>query len=374
MKVDVLSGASRNEGGLLGAVLGLTRSLQQTNVDVRLISHSDPFTAKDLPLWAPVPVEFYAARGPLLSSFKLRKILEASSADMIHVHGIWLDRQWAALQWQKRTGKPVVISPHGMLDPWAVQNSAWKKKLIGKLFADESLKRSSCIHALCQSEAASVRAYGLQTPIAVIPNGIELPLGKTIEKPEGKKKLLFLGRIHPKKGLAELIAGWAQAKPQDWELLIAGWDDGNYEPALKGLVVEAGIGDSVKFLGPVFGDDKDALMRQVDAFVLPSFSEGLPMSVLEAWSYRLPVLMTDFCNIPEGFEVDAALRLEPDAAAISNGLEKLFSMNAVDLETMGSKGRKLVEDRFTWERIVSEMKSVYEWCIGGDKPACIQES
>ncbi len=371
MQVNVLSGVSRNEGGLFYSVRWLSQSLQAAGTDIRLVSHIDEFTQEDLPLWNPLEVKLHPAHGPLLSSFRLRTLLRESSADLLHVHGIWLDRQWAALQWQKRTGKPVILSPRGMLDPWAVKNAAWKKKIVGALFANESLRRATCIHALCQSEADSIRAYGLKNPIAIIPNAVQLP---SLQHPRtqpttDRKKLLFLGRIHPKKGLAELLAGWAKFAPQDWDLLLAGWDDGNHLAGLQQQTDELGVGDTVFFLGSQYGAEKEILLRNADAFVLPSFSEGLPMSVLEAWAYGLPVVMTDFCNLPEGFAAGAALRIEPNPKAIAQGLAELGGMSHADLSTMGAKGRTLVEGKFTWNKIASDMKAVYEWCLGGEKPA-----
>jgi poly(glycerol-phosphate) alpha-glucosyltransferase len=119
------------------------------------------------------------------------------------------------------------------------------------------------------------------------------------------------------------------------------------------------------FFGPAFGEEKTSLLRSTDAFVLPSFSEGLPMSVLEAWSYRLPVVMTPECNLPEGFAADAAIRIETGAESIVQGLNSLFSMSRSDLHAMGAKGRTLVEERFTWKTVAAQMREVYDWMLGG---------
>ena len=379
VKVHMLSGVSRNEGGLFYSVRWLSRALLMSGVEIRLISHIDRFTAEDLPLWHPVDVRVYRSFGPLKSSLKLRRILKQSEPDLLHVHGLWLDRQWAALQWQIRADRPVILSPRGMLDPWALRNSAWKKRLVGQLFANSSLQRATCIHALCRSEEQSIRAYGLKGPVAIIPNGVELPESRCGEEDDrgrsSGRQLLFMGRIHPKKGVAELLKAWGSrggAWRNDWVLVLAGWDDGGHEPALRKLADDLGISDSVTFAGPKFGQEKEALLRSADAFILPSFSEGLPMSVLEAWSYGLPVLMTDFCNLPEGFAANAALRIDPDEASIARGLSALAGMSRDDIGSMGRNGRLLVEDKFTWDRIAQDMKAVYEWCLGGDKPACIE--
>jgi poly(glycerol-phosphate) alpha-glucosyltransferase len=129
---------------------------------------------------------------------------------------------------------------------------------------------------------------------------------------------------------------------------------------------------SVIFVGPAFGATKDSLLRQASAFILPSFSEGLPMSVLEAWSYRLPVLMTDACNLPEGFATGAALRIGSDVESITEGMRLLQESTIPDLQSIGQNGRALVERQFTWPMVAAQMKSVYEWVLGGgDKPGCV---
>lgn len=186
------------------------------------------------------------------------------------------------------------------------------------------------------------------------------------------KKLLFLGRIHPKKGIKELIQAWSQLQKRadvSWELIIAGWDDGGYSNDLIQLVESLGLSHSIKFIGPVFGQGKDELLRNVDAFILPSFSEGLPMSILEAWSYNLPVVMTDFCNLPDGFEVNAAIKIDPEINSIAVGLGKLMSLSSAQLNELGNNGRSLVEEKFTWDIVSKKMSELYHWCLnGGDVP------
>lgn len=383
MQVVALSGLGHQAGGLYYSVSSLCKAAYKQNTSISVFGSVNASSHEVLSIWDPVPVFPYQSYGPLRSSLKLRQLLRRQEPDLIHQHGIWLDDQWAALQWQKETKTPIVISPRGMLDPWAVRNSAWKKKLVGWLFANESLKKANCLHALCESEAESIRAYGLKNPIALIPNGIDLPdfdrSKFKAQRPTGKRTLLFLGRIHPKKGLSELITAWAGIQGQkpkghsDWELTIAGWDDGGHLEGMKKQAAESGLtnSSSIRFAGPKFGTEKDDLLREADAFILPSFSEGLPMSVLEAWSYTLPVVMTDHCNLPVGFSSKAAIRIEPSSASIGQGLEQLFAMTSEQLTTMGGNGRNLVEDEFQWDKIAQKMISVYEWCLGGNKPDCL---
>jgi len=292
----------------------------------------------------------------------------------------------------------MIVAPHGSLDSWALSNAAWKKRIASVLFKGRQLRRAACLRALCQSEVESFRKYGLTNPIAVIPNGVELPEADLTKletrnlKPEigGRKTLLFLGRIHPKKGLPNLIRAFKKALDSrllsldsaPWQLVIAGWDQVGHERELMELCEELGIrverrqssvegqqsDADILLWGPSFGKDKEDLLCSADAFILPSLSEGLPMSVLEAWAYGLPVVMTPECNLPEGFAADAAIRIETDAESIALGLAALFTMSNEDRCSMGQRGRVLVTERFTWQTVARQMREVYDWMLGGGVP------
>jgi poly(glycerol-phosphate) alpha-glucosyltransferase len=206
------------------------------------------------------------------------------------------------------------------------------------------------------------------------------------DSPSAKRKvLLYLGRIHPKKGLANLLKAWAGIrKPDDWRLVIAGWDQSGHEAQLKVLASKSGIrwtdaapredpGASLLFAGPQFGLAKQQWFWGCTAAILPSFSEGLPTSVLEAWAHSKPVLMTPQCNLPEGFAAGAAIPILPEPGAIVDGLERLFRADHEDLERMGLSGRDLVRNRFSWPKITRQLESVYYWMTGaGPKPECVQ--
>jgi len=182
-----------------------------------------------------------------------------------------------------------------------------------------------------------------------------------------RKTLLYLGRLHPKKNISNLIRAWNETSNSDrgsgdgWVLAIAGWDQGGYESELKRIAA----GPSVVFLGPQFGAGKSEFYRTCDAFILPSLSEGLPMTVLEAWAHAKPVLMTPECNLPEGFEANAALRIGTTPKEIAAGLKILREMSDIDRSQMGNRGRALVATRFSWTRIGEQMRDVYEWVLGG---------
>jgi poly(glycerol-phosphate) alpha-glucosyltransferase len=416
----VTASVSRKAGGLFQSVRYLHLELSRfAGVGVEVVALEDEFTAEDLPQWHPLSVQTLPVRGPRSFGYSsgFKPALDKGQYDLLHVHGIWMYPSCAALCWHRNTGMPHIISPRGMLDHWALRNSRWKKRLAGWLYENAHLREAACLHALCESEARAMRAFGLKNPICIIPNGIDLP--SLVESSElrvessifdrfaqGRKVLLYLGRIHPKKGLVNLLRAWKQTlNPQpstlnSWVLAIAGWDQGGHEAELKRLCDEMGIAwldirehrtsnvqhptsniwtpdarppTSIVFLGPQFGEDKAACYRNCDAFILPSFSEGLPMVVLEAWAYGKPVLMTPECNLPEGFAANAALRIEPSVESIVQGLQELFRTPHSTLRNLGDNGRALVAEKFAWPKIASEMKAVYDWVLGGGpKPGCVQ--
>lgn len=411
---SVIASLSRKAGGLFESVRRLHQCLAEIpGMAVSVLGTQDEFTSVDLAAWSPVTVYQFGVLGATEFGYApalCRKLLELGS-DIIHTQGIWQYPSVAALAWHKKSAGPYLVSPHGMLDPWALQNSPWKKRAARILYEGSHLRRAACLRALCEAEARSMRAYGLRNQICVIPNGIDLP--KVVERPElmdessaiqrfaaGQKILLYLGRIHPKKGLVNLLKAWKQVsgrwsvvggQSSEWILAIAGWDEGGHENELKRLATELGTAwvdvrehrtsnvehpasnaCSLLFLGPQFGDDKAACYAKCDAFILPSFSEGLPMVVLEAWAYGKPVLMTPECNLPEGFAAGTALRIEPSANSIAQALEDVFRAPPSTLRAMGEAGRELVRDRFTWPKVAAEMKAVYDWVLGsGSKPSCV---
>jgi glycosyltransferase involved in cell wall biosynthesis len=364
---------TRSGGGIFTSVQRLAQELA-TREEVRVFGLEDPAAADDFSTWNPLPTTAYPVRGPRSFGYApaLGRALREAPLDLVHSHGLWMYPSVAAYH----SRKPGLISPHGMLDPWALALSKWKKKLAGAAFQNSHLHAAACLHALCQSEADSIRAYGLRNPICVIPNGIGLPApgdasaSFAAEIPSTAKVLLYLGRLHPKKGLPDLVRAWPAAS-RDWHLVIAGWDQGGHESELKQLVAELRI-ERVHFPGPQFGPAKDAAYRQADAFILPSLSEGLPMVILEAWAHGKPVLMTSACNLPEGFAARAAIQITPDSEGIARGLRELAAMSLEENREMGTRGRRLAEEHFAWPKIAESFHAVYQWILGqGPQPECV---
>lgn len=360
---------TRAGGGIFTSICQLSHALAALpGLEVQVFGPQQELARE----WGDLTPRFFPRKGPASFGFApgLMQGLVSAAPDVLHAHGLWTHSSLAGNAFAYRTRKPRLVSPHGMLDRWALRNSHWKKRAAAAFFENLHLRKAACLHALCAPEAEAMRAYGLKGPICVIPNGVDLP-GETAPRllETGRKTLLYLGRLHPKKGLPDLLRAWKECRRELWDLVIAGWDEGSHEAMLRELAVE-----SVRFPGPLYDDAKREAFEQCDGFILPSLSEGLPMVLLEAWASGKPVLMTPQCNLPEGFAAGAAIRIEPDVEGIAQGLEALFAMSDEERETMGARGLQLVRERFSWPAIAAEMKRVYDWVCGrGPRPVSVQE-
>ena len=378
---------TRAGGGVFTCVRQFARALDaEPGLEVDVFGPARP--GRDYSEWSPLQPRTAMRVGPVFFSYApgLTRRLTGADLDLVHLHGLWMHTSVASLGFTHRTGKPHIVSPHGMLDSWALLNSGWKKRLAAACFENANIKGAACLHALNAAEAVSIRDYGFAGPVCVIPNGVELPPADqappaapwwTRSEPE-IKSLLYLGRLHPKKGLPNLLAAWSRLDPEarkQWRLVIAGWDERGHQLVLRRMAAALHIEATVTFPGPLFGEDKRAAFRHCDGFILPSLSEGLPMGLLEAWAWGKPVLMTPQCNLPEGFEAGAAVRIEPEQESIAAGLGDFLAMDDAKRERMGANGRALTQQRFSWPVIAAEMAAVYRWLAGhGSKPASVTAS
>lgn len=386
VSVSVIAGSiSRLAGGLFQSVRSSAQEIAKLGHPVHVYGLRDVYSDADHAAWAPLLPTVLDTLGPSKLGIPrdLRTRLDAANPDVLHQHGIWMGFSHSVARWGQRHDRPVVISPRGMLDPWALNQARTKKRIAALLYESRNLEGALVLHALNRAEARAIRAFGLKAPIAIIPNGTELPdLPQTPPPPDflpqdGRRTLVFLGRLHPKKCVAELITAWTELARdnavRNWRLVVAGWGDSSYTNELAALADKAGLGDSLILPGPVHYMQKTALFAHAHAFVLPSLSEGLPMAVLEAWSYGLPALMSDACNLPEGFDNGAALRVSPDPVSLAQDLRTALAR--ADLAQIGARGRELVETCFTWKKIAHDFSAVYEWCHGGGSlPDCIELS
>jgi glycosyltransferase involved in cell wall biosynthesis len=288
--------------------------------------------------------------------------------DVLHDNGVWLAHNHRLAELAARHDIPRLVSTHGMLEPWAMNHKRWKKSLAWWLYQLRDLKRARCHHATAETEAQNVERLGLGVPICVIPNGVDVPeLRPKIAGAEGEKELrgglktaLFLGRIHPKKGLPMLIEAWARVRPDGWLLQIAGPDEAGHRAQVENAVLAAGLGEVISFVGPIEGEKKQSALFNADLFVLPTYSENFGIVIAEALAHELPVLTTTgapWSMLPEracGWWVDARVD------RIAEGLHQATSCDSETLEYMGARGRAWVRAEFGWERVAKKFMTTYE--------------
>jgi poly(glycerol-phosphate) alpha-glucosyltransferase len=352
-------------------------------IQSKVFAGTDRLSSVDASTWSPADAQSFSRVGVRSIAVLpgLSRAVRAYDPAILRLHGLWMHRSIVAAGWRKSTGRPLIVSPHGMLDEWALRNSGWKKKVAMAAFERQNLSNASCIHALNESEAQSIRNLKIGTPIAIIPNGVDFPqvVSRKASQSSGKPNiLLFVGRLHPKKGVAELLTAWKlaiEASPElalSWRLVVAGWDDGGYEAELRSACARFALGSHVEFVGPVHGAEKDAILEEASAFVLPSYSEGLPLAILEAWAHGVPVMMTRSCNLAESFDHGAAIEISNEPQVLAWQLAK--ALHDAPLGVIGAKGRTYACERYSWQLIVARELELFEWLLcGGTRPDFVYE-
>lgn len=291
------------------------------------------------------------------------------SFDIAHVHAVWNFPTYWTMRSAYEAGIPYVVAPQGSFEPWALAQSAIKKRVLGTLTEVPFFNRAAALQALTETEAAQFRRFGLAAPAIVVPNGVDASkfdrtaarLAGQLGLAPGTATLLFMSRVHPKKGLDILLRAFAQISPAlpRVTLVIAGDDSGTgYGGELKRLAGTLGIGDRCRFTGEVRGEGKLDMLAGADAFVLPSRSEGLPVAAIEAMAAGLPVILTPGCNLPEVAGAGAGLIVEPAPERLARAIGDLFA-DPEAARAMGGNGRRLVAGKFTWPRIAADTLEIY---------------
>jgi glycosyltransferase involved in cell wall biosynthesis len=321
-------------------------------------------------------------------------------AEWFHGHGLYVwTNMWLGGEARKR-GKPLVYHPQGFFDPWILRRSQGKKRIAHWLFEDKNIANVRWWRAVSNKEAEQIRAVvGSRAVVHVIPNGVDLrevdalnthevDAAWSMEHGAGRveqkvgssetrhtshitrhgawtrrrrpKRLLFLSRIHAKKGLDLLVPAWGKLTNEfpDWELLIVGPDEGGYQVTVEKMIAESGCSETCWIHPAVSGAEKHALLRTADLFVLPSYSEGFPMAVLEAAAHRIPVVQTDECNFPELAAAGGAWECRAEQDAVQRALREALSAEDAERAEAGRKGRELVERSYSWERLAATVNEL----------------
>lgn len=367
-------------GGPSKSVLELAQALGNRRLEVDIVAtNANGTTSLDVPTQIWLQEQFYRIQYFPYWNFLDYKIslsltrwlfTHVNDYNIIHTNALFsypiLPAHWACQLYRI----PYIMTPHGMLEPWALAYKSWKKNLYFTLLEKPALKRANAIQMLASTEAERVKQLQLKSPLIIVPNGLHPEDYKSLPKPDifyqqfpqiqQKTLILFLGRIDPKKGLDLLATAFAKVHRQfpETHLIIAGPDNINFTPTVKTYFAQVGCLESVTFTGMLTGELKYSALAAASVYVAPSYSEGFSISVLEGMASGLPCVITTGCNFPEAAEAKAALVVDVAPQLIADAL--LWFLNYPQLaREMGNRARQLVFEHYTWDKIAEQMEQVY---------------
>ncbi len=294
-------------------------------------------------------------------------------AAVLHDHGLWLPQHRLAAAAAAWSGVPLVVSVRGMLSPWALRQNRLKKKVAWTLFQRRVLAAAALLHATSEEEVENVRRLGIRRPVALISNGVDVPeQTRTLSEGRRSRQALFLGRLHPVKGLLNLVRAWAQVRPEGWELVLAGPDDDGHRADIEQAARALRVAPAVRFTGTVGDDEKWDLYADADLFVLPSHSENFGIVVAEALAAGVPALTTKGTPWQDLETHACGWWVEVGAEPLAQALAEATSASDERRQAMGARGRALVEQHYSWAHVADEMAAVYAWLLGqGERPDCV---
>jgi len=358
------------------AVPRLCESLIELGLDIKLAvldwlpSCTSPTYVERFALgWGPRRL----GRSPAMARW-LHHQVASGAVDVLHTHGLWMMPNVYPGRVRRAGSVRLVVSPHGTLTEWALNHHRWRKKVMWRLGQSATVQRADAFHATAEAEYEDIRRLGFKQPVAVIPIGIDVP--PLEPKPsEWRRRLLYLGRVHKKKGIDLLLRAWREVQERfpEWELVIAGPDDGGYLPLMQQSAAAMGL-RRVSFPGPVYGAEKRALYRSAHLYVLPTYSDNFAITVAEALAAGTPAVVTR--GAPwSGLAVhEAGWWIEIGVAPLVACLENALALPAERLARMGANGHAWMAAEYSWASVGRQMAAFYRWLRGnGARPDCVRE-
>ena len=296
--------------------------------------------------------------------------VKSGSVELIHSHSLWMMPNVYPGYMTKYYHTPSLYSPRGTLSEWAFNSGSIVKKAFWPIFQKPALEAATCFHATAMMEYEDIRKMGFSQPIAIIPNGIDIPRLLDVDSSSRRRTLLFLARIHPVKGLDMLLQAWAylRNKYPEWQLKVIGPDNRGYLSKMLNMSSQLGL-ERIEFAGGVYGDEKIIAYQNADIYVLPSYTENFGNTVAEALAAGTPAIVTK--GAPwQGLEThNAGKWIDIGVDPLIEALESMMSLSREELDAMGMNGRAWMESEFSWSRVGAQMAETYEWMIsGGRKP------
>ena len=295
--------------------------------------------------------------------FRVRKIIKEHKIDIVHIHGVWHWMGHCSAKAAFFENVPYVVQPRGMLEPWALQYRRLKKIIALTLYQKLDLRRAAGFIATSAQEFNSIRAVCTSSDVSVIPNGVESIVNDVlIDKNDTIKTALFMARIHPKKGVYELVRVWGKLRPNGWCLRIVGPDDGGHLDKIRSLVVDLNLEDNIAVVGPLYGENRENEYLNAHLFVLPTYSENFGVAVAEALAYGVPVLTTKGAPWSSLIDNNCGWWIEPGEDSLADALPKALSLTHFERLEMGRRAQSLAAS-FDWNKVGLQTFEFYSTII-----------
>jgi glycosyltransferase involved in cell wall biosynthesis len=360
----VISSMDKNYGGTAAYVQLLSNELvKYKNVSIITKKSNSPLNINK-----EVNVSMASTFPPFsqIYSCELKYKLNRIKSDLFHGHGLWQYPVHAMARVARNNNIPYIISTHGMLEPWPLNDGKFKKKIALLLYQNHDLAKAACIHATVQTEADNIRKLGFENPIAIIPIGIDLsefscPLQK---QKKIKYTLLFLSVIQPKKGLELLIEAWENLPVglrDKWQIKIAGNGKPKYINELQQLIEKKRLTSEISIIGPKFGRDKINTYQDADLFVLPTYNENFGIVVAEALACGIPVITTQGTPWEDLNTCNAGWWIEIGTEPLISTLCQAMQLSPAERRKMGQNGRQLVFEKYSVKLVTLKMVELYDW-------------
>lgn len=372
MKVLYTGTLDVNAGGPAFSTYNTMRGLNAIGVETHVLMYEMGVGGKlignDVPVhFAKKPIEHSFCYSPYYKG----EIISCGDFDIYQAQGVWQYNTYALVDVARKRGKPYIITPRGMLYPQDIAKSkSWFKKMSLKIRLLDDLNRAACVHVTCEDEMNHCRNLGVTSPIAIVPNPVEIK-----EYPNAKKddvfRLGYLGRISRRKNVEGLIYAWSELGDkvkENAELLIIGGGDEEYMAFLKNEVARLNL-SNVRFTGFISGQEKEDSLSSLSVLAMPSEFENFGNVIVEGLVRGIPCIATTGAPWKDLEDYQCGWWVEYNQTAITKAVQSALETSVDELYAMGVRGKKLMKDKYSIEAVAKQMKEVYEWLLGrSEKP------
>ena len=370
---------SRKNTGISSLVENLSDNLNKRGHCAYIAAVEDQYSTLDKEKFRSAELLLLNAGFKPLAAFGLLKkylnFFLKSKADIAHIHSLWSLSSIAIYFWSKIKKRPYVISTNGMLNQWALDQSKLKKQIFLAVIFKRIIRKADSIILNSLAEKDYLEGKGWHNKFHIIPNGVTIPSfldDKNVDHSAKGKTLLFLSRIHQKKGIDLLLEAWSEVyvvtKDKGWHLNVVGFldkENDEFEKFIANKINTTLTLSNVSMSEGKFGKNMWDEYKLADAFVLPTFSEGSAMVVLNAWSVGKISLTTVGCNLEIGLDQECTILIETTVNSIKEGILKLLSLSDAQIREFGQTGKKIIESNYKWDKIVEKHIEIYQHSING---------